>query len=86
HPQNPQIMIQKQEHQKQKLLQISIQQLHLSLPSYNSLKPPPINSLQHLPHKSQPHIIKLPNLPPKSLQQLKYKLQHLPLPLTKQHS
>ncbi|WP_398572989.1 DNA-directed RNA polymerase subunit alpha C-terminal domain-containing protein, partial [Staphylococcus epidermidis] len=57
-------MIQKQEHQKQKLLQISIEELHLSLPSYNSLKPPPINSLQHLPHKSQPHIIKLPNLPP----------------------
>ncbi|WP_398574537.1 DNA-directed RNA polymerase subunit alpha C-terminal domain-containing protein, partial [Staphylococcus epidermidis] len=46
HPQNPQIIIQKQQHQKQKLLQMSIQQLHLSVRSYNSLKPPPINSVQ----------------------------------------
>ncbi|WP_390903359.1 DNA-directed RNA polymerase subunit alpha C-terminal domain-containing protein [Siminovitchia fortis] len=62
-----------------------MQHLHLSLRSYNSLNPPPINTLHHLPNKTQQHIIKLPNLRTKSFHQLKPNLHHLPLQLPKHH-
>lgn len=78
------IMVEKEEDQKEKVLEMSIEELDLSVRSYNCLKRAGINSVQELADKSEADMMKVRNLGRKSLEEVKYKLEDLGLGLRKE--
>lgn len=81
---NAEIMIEKEETQKEKMLEMTIEELDLSVRSYNCLKRAGINTVQELTNKSEPEMIKVRNLGRKSLEEVKAKLHDLGLGLRKE--
>ena len=81
--QNAEIMIEKKKI-KRKVLEMSIEELDLSVRSYNCLKRAGINSVQELADKSEADMMKVRNLGRKSLEEVKYKLEDLGLGLRKE--
>ncbi|GAA0503704.1 DNA-directed RNA polymerase subunit alpha [Salinibacillus aidingensis] len=79
--QNAEIMVEKEEDQKEKVLEMTIEELDLSVRSYNCLKRAGINSVQELTQKSEEDMMKVRNLGRKSLDEVKYKLADLGLGL-----
>ena len=77
------IMVEKEETQKEKMLEMTIEELDLSVRSYNCLKSAGINTVQELTNKSEPEMIKVRNLGRKSLEEVKNKLHDLGLGLRK---
>lgn len=75
------IMVEKEETQKEKMLEMTIEELDLSVRSYNCLKRAGINSVQELTDKSEAEMIKVRNLGRKSLEEVKLKLAELELGL-----
>lgn len=75
------IMVEKEETQKEKMLEMTIEELDLSVRSYNCLKRAGINTVQELTNKSEPEMIKVRNLGRKSLEEVKNKLHDLGLGL-----
>lgn len=75
------IMVEKEETQKEKMLEMTIEELDLSVRSYNCLKRAGINTVQELTDKSEPEMIKVRNLGRKSLEEVKNKLHDLGLGL-----
>ncbi|MEG0627782.1 MAG: DNA-directed RNA polymerase subunit alpha [Enterococcus sp.] len=73
----------KEETQKEKMLEMTIEELDLSVRSYNCLKRAGINTVQELTNKSEPEMIKVRNLGRKSLEEVKAKLHDLGLGLRK---
>jgi len=69
---------------KEKVLEMSIEELDLSVRSYNCLKRAGINSVQELADKSEADMMKVRNLGRKSLEEVKYKLEDLGLGLRKE--
>lgn len=59
---NAEIMVEKEETQKEKMLEMTIEELDLSVRSYNCLKRAGINTVQELTNKSEPEMIKVRNL------------------------
>jgi DNA-directed RNA polymerase subunit alpha len=82
--QNAEIMIEKEEDQKEKVLEMTIEELDLSVRSYNCLKRAGINSVQELADKSEDDMMKVRNLGRKSLEEVKNKLTDLGLGLRKE--
>lgn len=80
---NAEIMVEKEETQKEKMLEMTIEELDLSVRSYNCLKRAGINTVQELTSKSEPEMIKVRNLGRKSLEEVKVKLHDLGLGLRK---
>ncbi|AYW49095.1 MAG: DNA-directed RNA polymerase subunit alpha [Tetragenococcus halophilus] len=80
---NTDIMVEKEETQKEKMLEMTIEELDLSVRSYNCLKRAGINTVQELTNKSEPEMIKVRNLGRKSLEEVKSKLSDLGLGLRK---
>ena len=78
------IMVEKEETQKEKMLEMTIEELDLSVRSYNCLKRAGINTVQELTNKSEPEMIKVRNLGRKSLEEVKNKLHDLGLGLRKE--
>ena len=78
---NAEIMVEKEETQKEKMLEMTIEELDLSVRSYNCLKRAGINTVQELTDKSEPEMIKVRNLGRKSLEEVKNKLDDLNLGL-----
>ncbi|SFM41693.1 DNA-directed RNA polymerase subunit alpha [Gracilibacillus orientalis] len=78
---NAEIMIEKEEDQKEKVLEMTIKELDLSVRSYNCLKRAGINTVQELAHKSEEDMMKVRNLGRKSLEEVKHKLEDLGLGL-----
>lgn len=78
---NAEIMVEKEETQKEKMLEMAIEELDLSVRSYNCLKRAGINTVQELTDKSEPEMIKVRNLGRKSLEEVKAKLADLGLGL-----
>lgn len=78
---NAEIMVEKEETQKEKMLEMTIEELDLSVRSYNCLKRAGINTVQELTNKSEAEMIKVRNLGRKSLDEVKYKLNELDLSL-----
>lgn len=78
---NAEIMVEKEETQKEKMLEMAIEELDLSVRSYNCLKRAGINTVQELTNKSEPEMIKVRNLGRKSLEEVKVKLADLGLGL-----
>lgn len=79
--QNAEIMVEKEEDQKEKVLEMTIEELDLSVRSYNCLKRAGINTVQELAHKSEEDMMKVRNLGRKSLEEVKAKLDELGLGL-----
>ena len=75
------IMVEKEETQKEKKLEMTIEELDLSVRSYNCLKRAGINTVQELTDKSEAEMIKVRNLGRKSLEEVKFKLNELELGL-----
>ncbi|MFD2617405.1 DNA-directed RNA polymerase subunit alpha [Terrilactibacillus laevilacticus] len=79
--QNAEIMIEKEEDQKEKVLEMTIEELDLSVRSYNCLKRAGINTVQELAQKSEEDMMKVRNLGRKSLEEVQEKLEELGLGL-----
>ena len=79
--QNAEIMIEKEESKKEKVLEMTIEELDLSVRSYNCLKRAGINTVQELADKSEEDMMKVRNLGRKSLEEVKVKLTDLGLGL-----
>ncbi|GLY12760.1 DNA-directed RNA polymerase subunit alpha [Bacillus badius] len=82
--QNAEIMVEKEEDQKEKVLEMTIEELDLSVRSYNCLKRAGINTVQELANKSEEDMMKVRNLGRKSLEEVKAKLDELGLGLKKE--
>ncbi len=75
------IMVEKEEDQKEKALEMTIEELELSVRSYNCLKRAGINTVEELTQKSEEDMMKVRNLGKKSLDEVKAKLEELGLGL-----
>ena len=75
------VMVEKEETQKEKMLEMTIEELDLSVRSYNCLKRAGINTVEELTNKSEPEMMKVRNLGRKSLEEVKNKLAALDLSL-----
>lgn len=69
------------EDDKAKVLEMSIEELDLSVRSYNCLKRAGINTVQELISKTEEEMMKVRNLGKKSLEEVELKLNHLGLQL-----
>ena len=65
--QTAEIMVEKEEDQKEKVLEMTIEELDLSVRSYNCLKRAGINTVLELANKSEDDMMKVRNLGRKSL-------------------
>lgn len=75
------ILDEKDEDDKAKVLEMTVEELDLSVRSYNCLKRAGINSVQELVQKSEEEMMKVRNLGKKSLEEVNQKLQELNLSL-----
>ena len=71
------IMVEKEEDQKEKALEMTIEELELSVRSFNCLKRAAINTVEELTQKSEEDMMKVRNLGKKSFDEVKEKLQSL---------
>ncbi|PWK05701.1 DNA-directed RNA polymerase subunit alpha [Tumebacillus permanentifrigoris] len=75
------IMIEKEDDKKEKVLEMTIEELELSVRSYNCLKRAGINTVQELCSKTEEEMMKVRNLGRKSLEEVQEKLHDLGLSL-----
>ena len=75
------IMIEKEEDQKEKALEMTIEELELSVRSFNCLKRASINTVEELTGRTEEDMMKVRNLGKKSLEEVKNKLEELGLDL-----
>ncbi len=80
---NEQIMIQKDEDENDRVLDMTIEELDLSVRSYNCLKRAGINMVSELIEKTEEDMMKVRNLGKKSLEEVQLKLAELGLALRK---
>ncbi len=76
---NTEIMVEKEESKKVKILEMPIEELELSVRSYNCLKRAGITTVQDLANKTQSDMMKVRNLGKKSLDEVTNKLHSLDL-------
>ena len=79
---NTQVMVEKEESKKEKVLEMPIEDLELSVRSYNCLKRAGISTVEDLTNKSQEDMMKVRNLGKKSLDEVTNKLIALGLNFT----
>ena len=75
--QNAQVMVEKEETHKEKMLEMTIEELDLSVRSYNCLKRAGINTVKELTDRTVSDMMKVRNLGQKSLEEIKLKLNDL---------
>ena len=75
------VMIEKEDDEKEKVLEMSIDELELSVRSYNCLKRAGINTVEELTNKTPEDMMKVRNLGRKSLEEVLAKLKELGLQL-----
>ena len=78
------IMVEKEEDYKEKVLEMTIEDLDLSVRSYNCLKRAGINNVEDLSKKTQEEMIKVRNLGRKSMEEVISKLEALGLTLAEE--
>ena len=79
--QSAEVMIEKEDDEKEKVLEMSIDELELSVRSYNCLKRAGINTVEELTNKTPEDMMKVRNLGRKSLEEVLAKLKELNLEL-----
>jgi len=75
------IMIEREEGMKEKMLEMSIEEMDLSVRSYNCLKRARINTVEDLANKTEEEMMKVRNLGRKSLEEVLKKMSDLGLAL-----
>lgn len=83
HVNDVEIMVEKEEDKKEKVLEMSVEELDLSVRSYNCLKRAGINTVDELTQKTEEDMMKVRNLGKKSLEEVEKKLDELGLGLKK---
>ncbi|SDZ31179.1 DNA-directed RNA polymerase subunit alpha [Proteiniborus ethanoligenes] len=83
HVNDVEIMVEKEEDKKEKVLEMTIEELDLSVRSYNCLKRASINTVEELTQKTEEDMMKVRNLGKKSLEEVQQKLAELGLSLRK---
>ncbi len=83
HVNEVEIMVEKEEDEKEKVLEMTIEELDLSVRSYNCLKRASINTVEELIQKTEEDMMKVRNLGKKSLEEVNNKLGELGLSLKK---
>lgn len=81
---NTQVMIEKEESKKEKVLEMSIEELELSVRSFNCLKRAGIATVEDLTNKSETDMMKVRNLGKKSFDEVTAKLHSLGLNFAKE--
>ena len=81
---NTQVMVEKEESKKEKVLEMSIEELELSVRSYNCLKRANISTVEDLISKSESEMMKVRNLGKKSFDEVTAKLHSLGLDFAKE--
>ena len=81
---NTQVMIEKEESKKEKVLEMSIEDLELSVRSFNCLKRAGISTVEDLANKTEEEMMKVRNLGKKSLDEVTHKLRSLGLDFAKE--
>ena len=79
--QGVEILVEKEESKKEKIMEMNIEDLDLSVRSYNCLKRAGINTVEELVQKDEDEMMKVRNLGRKSLEEVQQKLAHLGLTL-----
>jgi len=79
---NSEIAVDREETQREKMMEMSIEELDLSVRSYNCLKRAGINSVEDLANKTEEDMMKVRNLGRKSLEEVLNKMADLGLALT----
>ena len=80
---NTQVMVEKEESKKEKVLEMAIEELELSVRSYNCLKRANIATVEDLISKSETEMMKVRNLGKKSFDEVTAKLHSLGLDFAK---
>lgn len=83
HVGNVEIMVEKEEDKKEKVLEMTIEELDLSVRSFNCLKRAGINTVEELTQRTEEDMMKVRNLGKKSLEEVQQKLDALGLSLKK---
>ncbi|NLW22820.1 MAG: DNA-directed RNA polymerase subunit alpha [Tissierellia bacterium] len=83
HVNDVEIMVEKEEDKKEKVLEMTVEELDLSVRSYNCLKRAGINTVDELTQKTEEDLMKVRNLGKKSLEEIQKKLAELGLSLKK---
>lgn len=83
HVNDVEIMVEKEDDKKEKILEMTVEELDLSVRSYNCLKRANINTVQELIQKTPEEMMKVRNLGKKSLEEVERKLAELGLSLRK---
>lgn len=78
------IMVEKEEDQKEKVLEMTVEELDLSVRSFNCLKRANINTVEELTEKTEEDMMNVRNLGKKSLEEVEQKLAELGLGLKKE--
>lgn len=78
---NAEVMVERPDDEKEKVLEMSIDELELSVRSYNCLKRAGINTVEELTNKTSEDMMKVRNLGRKSLDEVLAKLKELGLQL-----
>ena len=78
------IMVEREETIKEKVLEMTIEELDMSVRSFNCLKRAGIDTVEDLTNKTEEDMIKVRNLGKKSLEEVIYKLHSLGLDLKKE--
>lgn len=81
---NTQVMIEKEESKKEKVLEMSIEELELSVRSFNCLKRAGIATVEDLTNKTETDMMKVRNLGKKSFDEVTAKLHSLELDFAKE--
>ncbi|NLY19734.1 MAG: DNA-directed RNA polymerase subunit alpha [Tissierellia bacterium] len=81
HVNEVEIMVEKEEDEKEKVLEMTVEELDLSVRSYNCLKRAGINTVDELTQRTEDEMMKVRNLGKKSLTEVRNKLSELGLGL-----
>ncbi len=81
HVNDVEIMVEKEEDKKEKVLEMTVEELDLSVRSYNCLKRAGINTVEELTQRTEEDMMKVRNLGRKSLEEVQTKLAALGLSL-----
>jgi len=81
---NTQVMIEKEENKKEKVLEMSIEDLELSVRSFNCLKRAGISTVEDIIKMTESELMKVRNLGKKSLDEVTLKVQTLGLEFAKE--
>jgi DNA-directed RNA polymerase subunit alpha len=84
HATTVEIMVEKEESEKERIREMSIEELELSVRSSNCLRRANIDTVEKLTQKSEEDMIKVRNLGRKSLNEIKHKLAEIGLSLSQE--